>query len=70
MQSQSYTNTQTPATPLLLTAWSVTTTLADWLALPADVRKRTTKAAQSLPYKDTARSRWEAGRAAAAKKVR
>lgn len=76
MQFQSYHTATTVAkvvqasTPLLLSAWSVTTTLVDWQKLPADVRERTLRAAQSLPFKDTPRSRWEAGRAAVAKGAR
>lgn len=44
--------TPPPTAPLLISAWSTTTTLADWQALPADVRKSTARAAASLPYKE------------------
>lgn len=37
-------------------------TLQDWAKLPADIRRRTARAAARLPYKDTPRSRWEANR--------
>lgn len=53
---------QSTAQPVLLSAWSVTTTVQDWLQLPADIRKSTAKAAAKLPYKDSTRSRWEAQR--------
>ena len=46
--------------PLLLSAWSVTTTLISWLDYPPEVRKRTLEAAKRLPYKDSPRSKWEA----------
>lgn len=57
-----------PAQPLLLAAWSASTTLDDWYALPKDIRKRTAKAASKLPYKDSPRSRWEVFRAASVPK--
>jgi hypothetical protein len=47
--------TTSSATPLMLTAWSTTTTLADWEKLPVDLRKRTARAAASLPYTDNRR---------------
>lgn len=45
--------------PPLLSAWSVTTTLADWLKYPHDLKLRTVKYAMKLPYKDSPRSKWE-----------
>jgi hypothetical protein len=50
----------------LLTSLGITT-LAQWAALPADVRKRTARAARQLPYVDSPKSRWEANRVAAVK---
>ena len=48
--------------PLLLSAWSVTTTLISWLDYPPEVRKRTLEAAKNLPYSDTPRGRYEQSR--------
>lgn len=61
MQPESYpSNAVTVNPPLLLSAWSTTTTLNTWMQYPAEIRHRTQSAARHLPYKDTPRSRWEA----------
>jgi hypothetical protein len=47
--------------PLLLAAWSVTTTLSDWVNFPVELRLRTVHYAGLLATrKQTYRSRWEA----------
>ena len=47
--------------PLLLAAWSVTTTLSDWVKFSPDMRRRTIHYAWQLKApKQTYRSRWEA----------
>lgn len=64
MHSESYQSLTSDVKPLLLSAWSVTTTLSDWAKFPADLQLRTADAALQLPYRDTTRSRWESARCA------
>lgn len=60
---------ETVKQPLLLPAWCASTTLTIWLQYPVDVQKRTARAAATLPYKDTPRSRWESSKVSVLRKV-
>jgi hypothetical protein len=54
-------------TPLPSLSQMGVNTLQDWAKLPADIRRRTARAAAKLPYKDSPRSRWEKVRVDAVK---